>query len=105
MFGSQVTQNINKNSDIDIAVYLLDKKDRKYHSEWGEAVALTTDLMGVLKSDKIDLVVLNEIESEVLKYNIFVYGKLIYYLDLNFQTERETHLLMQARGFMEKHFS
>ena len=74
-FGSQVNGTAGPLSDYDFAFY-IDEKDKK------KLFDLKLDLIGkltqILKSDKIDVVILNIVESPELKYNIIKDGKLIF---------------------------
>ena len=75
LFGSQVNGTAGPLSDYDFAFY-IDEKDKK------KLFDLKLDLIGkltqILKSDKIDVVILNIVESPELKYNIIKDGKLIF---------------------------
>lgn len=75
LFGSQISGNAIKNSDIDIAVKFLSEIGRK------ERFDLRLKLMGELGNffkKKIDLVVLNDIKSVFFKYIMIKEGSLIY---------------------------
>ena len=78
LFGSRATNKIGPLSDYDFALY-LDEKDRKKISEI--KLDVLDKMARVLKSDKIDLVILNIIESPELKYNIIKEGRLIFKKD------------------------
>ena len=108
LFGSTVKGNANKLSDIDIAVMLdenLSKKDML-----NMELDLISELTRVLKSDKIDLVVLND-SPLFLKYNIIKYGYFLTsdeskriafetnvmsrYLDEQYYIKRHTEMILQ----------
>ncbi|TFH41491.1 MAG: nucleotidyltransferase domain-containing protein [ANME-2 cluster archaeon] len=108
LFGSTVKGNANKLSDIDIAVMLdenLSKKDML-----NMELDLISELTRVLKSDKIDLVVLND-SPLLLKYNIIKYGHFLTsdeskriafeanvmsrYLDEQYYIKRHTDMILQ----------
>ena len=59
IFGSLITGKSNKLSDIDIAVFvneeLADEQDYRY----GYKAELLAELMSLLKTDRIDIVMLN----------------------------------------------
>lgn len=75
LFGSSASGNKGPLSDYDFGVY-LDGKDRKQMSE---AKLFLMDAIGhLLKTDKVDVVILNMTESPELKYNIVKEGELIY---------------------------
>ncbi|TSC93890.1 MAG: putative nucleotidyltransferase [Parcubacteria group bacterium Licking1014_1] len=74
LFGSRAKGKIGPLSDYDFAVY-LDEKDHIKRFD------IRLDLMGKisskLKTDAVDLCVLNDIEGPELKYNIIKDGVLI----------------------------
>jgi len=74
LFGSRVSGKTGPLSDYDFAVY-LDEKDKKKISKI--RLELLDKISRVLKTDNIDVVVLNTVESPELKYNIIKEGKLI----------------------------
>lgn len=75
LFGSRATKKQGPLSDFDFAVYLAGK-DRKKNI--GMKAELTVKISEILKTDKIDIVLLNTLKSPELKYNIIKEGKLIY---------------------------
>ena len=74
-FGSRAQEKEGPLSDYDFAFY-LDEKDKKKISEI--QFELMDKISRVLKTNKIDVVMLNLVESPELKYNIIKEGKLIY---------------------------
>ena len=105
LFWSRARNENDKKSDIDIWVYLRNKKDREYLKKRGEQISLINDLMDYYGRNDIDIVILNDVESELLKYNILTEWKLIFEEDVNFRIENETKLSMQAKDYVEKHLS
>jgi len=75
LFGSQVSENTGPLSDYDFAFYLEEKNKKKL---FDLKLDLISELNRILKTDKIDVVILNEVESPELKYNIIKEGKLIF---------------------------
>ncbi len=77
-FGSKATGEDGPLSDFDFAFYLDERDVQKIFD-------LKFELQGkislILKTDKIDLVILNITESPELKYNIIKEGKLIYEIE------------------------
>jgi len=75
LFGSRANGKVGPLSDYDFAVY-LDEKDAKKRFD------IRLELMGkisrVLKTDALDICVINDIEGPELKYNIIKDGVLIY---------------------------
>ncbi len=78
-FGSRASGQAGALSDFDFAVF-LEEKDRK------KIFQIRTSLMDkigrLLKTDKVDIVILNTTESPELKYNIITQGKIIFERDL-----------------------
>ncbi len=108
LFGSIVRGDANDLSDVDIAVMLdesLSKKDMLYVE-----LDLISELTRVLKSDKVDLVLLNDAPL-LLKYNIiknghvlksdemkrvaFETGVMSRYLDEHYYIKRHTDMILQ----------
>ena len=74
LFGSRVNGKLGPLSDYDFAVYLDSQDKQKIQELKLELIAKISD---ALKTDNIDLVILNETESPELKYNIIKNGQLI----------------------------
>lgn len=75
LFGSRVVSKESTLSDYDFAIYLDTKdKERIYEIKFElfERISL------LLKTDKIDIVILNTVEAPELKYLIISKGKLIF---------------------------
>lgn len=75
LFGSQVSQKTGPLSDYDFAFYARENDKKKL---FDLKLNLIKELSQLLKTDKIDVVILNEAESPELKYNIIKEGKLIF---------------------------
>lgn len=76
-FGSKAAGDDGVLSDYDFAFYLdIDKKDWKKTYEI--KVSLLDKISRYLKTDKVDVVIINSTQSPELKYNIIKNGKLIY---------------------------
>ena len=73
-FGSKAEGNGGVLSDFDFAFY-IDEKDHKKLFEL--KLSLIERLSLLLNTDKIDVVILNLIDSPEMKYNIIKNGKLI----------------------------
>ncbi len=80
VFGSVAKGICNKLSDIDIAIFIDEEKvdDKEYR--YGYQAEVMTDIMDRLKTNKVDLVILNY-ASVLLKHRVIYYGKLIYSKD------------------------
>lgn len=74
-FGSKATGEDGPLSDYDFAVY-LDEKDKK--RMFDIKFELFDRLSRLLKTDRVDMVILNLTESPELKYNIIKEGKVIF---------------------------
>ena len=91
LFGSYATGNEWAESDIDVAVYVNQKKIKDlFHVK----IELLTVLTDALKTDDVDLLILNE-ATPVLKYEVLTKGILIFTKDENVYTE------FYLRGFKE----
>ncbi len=78
LFGSMASGRANSMSDIDIAVYLDDKRGVLDLGE--RQIEITYLLMKVCSTDKVDTVVLNQ-ANPFLKFQVLKYGRLIYAQD------------------------
>ena len=74
LFGSTISEKVSELSDIDVAVYLNEAFDLQ--SNWRWRIKLTGQIMDALKSNRVDLVILNEspvlLQYEVLKNGILL---------------------------------
>ena len=108
LFGSVAEGKEGKLSDVDIAVFLdesLSKKER-----FDLQLKLISGLMSILKTDRIDLIVMNDAPL-LLKYNIIKHGKILKdnietrvkvesrilsdYLDMKYYIDRHTDLAIE----------
>lgn len=92
-FGSRAEKREGPKSDYDFAVY-LDEKDRK--KMFDIKSLLMDDLSRALKTDKIDIVVLNTAELPEIKYRIIKDGKLIY--------EKEPYRILVEPRILQSYF-
>jgi uncharacterized protein len=88
IFGSYAKGTNNDDSDIDIAV-LLEEGYSPLHK-----VSLLGNLSDTLKTDNIDLVILNSAHS-VLKHQVIKYGKIVY------NESEESRILYEVRVLKE----
>jgi len=79
LFGSQATEKTGPLSDHDFAVFLDDKISNQ--QMFDIKFMLQDKLSRELKTDKIDIVILNLTQGPELKYNIIKNGKLIYEIE------------------------
>ena len=108
LFGSVAEGKEGKLSDVDIAVFLdesLSKKER-----FDLQLKLLSGLTGILKTDRIDLIIMNDAPL-LLKYNIIKHGKILKdnietrvkvesrilsdYLDMKYYIDRHTDLAIE----------
>lgn len=75
LFGSRAAGAAGPLSDYDFAVY-LDLKDKIRMSDI--RFKLLGELCRELKTDNVDLVILNLLEGPELKYNIIAEGRVVY---------------------------
>ena len=76
LFGSQATKKTTSLSDYDFAVYLDPKTTINRKKEI--ILILITEISVILKTNNIDLLVLNNAMFPLLKFNILKEGVLIY---------------------------
>ena len=79
LFGSRAKNKQGPLSDYDFAIY-LDEKEKKRMLDI--KLELMDKISRTLKTDKIDIVILNTTESPEIKYNIIKEGKLIFEKEL-----------------------
>lgn len=89
LFGSQATGQTNPMSDIDIAVAIDHSKIRESDFPYGYASFLTSQFMGLLKTNAIDVVLLDK-APPALKYSIF--GKGVCLFSRNEEHEKQIYL-------------
>ena len=99
LFGSRVTGQITKTSDYDFAVMLL--QGLSLEERFNIRLKMMTELEKILKKG-IDLVILNDTQSLLLKYSIVTEGKLIYDKDTAQRIDFE--ILTQSEYFDFKPF-
>lgn len=75
IFGSVAKGCTNKLSDIDIAVFISESSTKDY--PYGYRAQIIADLMKILKTNNVDLVVLNR-ASPFLRFQVLRYGKPIF---------------------------
>ena len=76
LFGSQVSGRTNRLSDIDIAVLIAETQtDTSF--PYGYRAHLISDLMKLLKTNRIDVALLNK-APYFLKHRVIAFGKCLY---------------------------
>lgn len=86
LFGSRATGEVGPMSDYDFAVYL---KPKKKDDIFDLKLELMGKLCGAVKTDAVDLLVLNTSEKPELNYEVITKGKLI-------KEEEPNKLLMET---------
>lgn len=74
LFGSRATGENGPMSDYDFAVYLKPKKKNQIHNL---KLELLGKLCGTVKSDAVDLLVLNTSEKPELNYEVITKGNIL----------------------------
>ena len=77
LFGSYVTGNNGPLSDIDLAIYVKDG----FEFTFQDKLAVHADLCRALKSNDVDLVVLNQMDNLIIHEKIIHDGELFYLVD------------------------
>jgi len=93
LFGSQVNGKVGPLSDYDFAVYLEEKESVKM---FDLRLKLMTKISLLLKTDAVDLVILNTADQPDLKYNIIKEGKIIY--------EKEPYKVLIEPKILQEYF-
>ena len=97
LFGSRARGDEHGRSDVDIAVYI--DEARADHGAWGYTADLTTDLMGVLNTNDVDVVVLNQ-APPLLYHRVLRDGIRLLSRDLEATTERAGVALSRYLDFV-----
>ena len=97
LFGSRARGDEHGSSDVDIAVYI--DEARADHGAWGYTADLTTDLMGVLNTNDVDVVVLNQ-APPLLYHRVLRDGIRLLSRDLEATTERAGVALSRYLDFV-----
>jgi hypothetical protein len=90
LFGSSATGATHPHSDVDVAVYLADR--RPTGSAFGYAADLAAVLMAALGTNRVDVVVLND-APPLLYHRVLRDGQRILSRDLRATTTREGYAL------------
>ena len=97
LFGSYATGRAQQHSDIDVAVYVDER--RAVHSGYGYAAELAAALMAGLGANNIDVVVLNR-APPVLYHRVIRDGVRILSRDLRATTTRECYALSRYCDYL-----
>ena len=77
IFGSVARGTESALSDIDIAILIDDQQINEDEFRYGYKAEILADLMKILKTNDVDLVILNEANT-LLRHRVLYHGKLIY---------------------------
>ena len=80
LFGSLVSGRMSRLSDIDVAVIVAHEKIQPQKFPYGYKAKILADLMGLFKTNAVDLVLLNE-ASCLLRHRAIFRGKLVFSRD------------------------
>lgn len=96
LFGSYATGKVGPLSDIDIAILLDNPIWEKQKLK--KKLQLISDISDILKTDEVDLVILNEAPN-LLAYQVVSDGKLLYESDTALRVEFETRTISTYLDF------
>ena len=92
IFGSQATGKAGKLSDYDFAVLLDDKILAEKYGDY--KIKIISELLRLIKTDHIDLVILNDEKTPLLlKYNAIKEGKIFFEKNKNKRVNLEVNIL------------
>ena len=97
LFGSLARGDGHAGSDVDVAVYI--DEARAEGGAWGYRADLTTDLMGALNTNDVDVVVLNQ-APPLLYHRVLRDGIRLLSRDLEATTERAGMALSRYFDFI-----
>jgi predicted nucleotidyltransferase len=97
LFGSQARQAGQPHSDVDVAVYV--DPDRRVETVFGYAAELTSELVALLKSNDVDVVVLNQ-APPLLYHRVLRDGLRLFTRDARATTTREGRALSRYCDYL-----
>jgi predicted nucleotidyltransferase len=92
LFGSLSSQTDNDLSDVDVAVFVDSAALDRDNGYFGYKATLLTEIMQLLKENRVDLVILNQ-ATPLLSFHVVRYGIPIYEVD------RLSRIRFQAKAF------
>ena len=104
LFGSRATGKAGKLSDYDFAVLLDEKKvSGKQYPKY--KLEIISDLLRMIKTDHLDLVILNNSKTPLfLKYNVIKEGKIIYEKNKTAVNERKNLEFNVLRKWLDEQY-
>lgn len=105
LFGSQATGKANRLSDVDVAV-LTEPSRVKKNLPYGYKAEIGTDLMSLLKTNRVDIVLLNE-APPFLRHQVLKTGKCLWARDPSMRIQFETEALarfLDVKPLLQSHY-
>ena len=102
LFGSAAEGEMHPSSDIDVAVYVSDKKAEDH---FDIRLSLHADLCRALKRNDIDLLILNRTKNLILLDEIIRHGEVLFDSDIDFRYDFENRILHMAIDFRAQRYS
>lgn len=95
LFGSVAEEKQTKLSDLDVAVLVESNRLQELDQEpFGYQAAITTDLMALLRTNDVDVVILNH-ATPLLAYEVVKYGIKVFCRDDDERIRFEVHIFQQ----------
>ena len=90
LFGSEATKQTHNLSDLDIAIYSEPVQMKKLNTKepYGYQAAVLSDLVGLLRRNDIDLVIMNH-ATPLFAYEVVRRGKIVFCRNMRFRIEFE----------------
>ena len=107
IFGSIARGTESALSDIDIAILIDDQQINDDKFRYGYKAEILADLMKILKTNNVDLVILNEANT-LLRHRVLYHGKLIYSKNEKKRIEFQTNTIdkyIDFKELMKPHFN
>ena len=107
IFGSMARGTESALSDIDVAILIDDQQINEDKFRYGYKAEILADLMKILKTNNVDLVILNEANT-LLRHRVLYHGKLIYSKNEKKRIEFQTNTIdkyIDFKELMKPHFN
>ena len=107
IFGSIARGTESALSDIDIAILIDDQQINEDKFRYGYKAEILADLMKTLKTNNVDLVILNEANT-LLRHRVLYHGRLIYSKNEKKRIEFQTNTIdkyIDFKELMKPHFN
>ena len=107
IFGSIARGTESALSDIDIAILIDDQQINDDKFRYGYKAEILADLMKILKTNNVDLVILNEANT-LLRHRVLYHGRLIYSKNEKKRIEFQTNTIdkyIDFKELMKPHFN